>query len=261
MPLLEVKKLSMHFGGLKAVDEVDFYVEKGEIVSIIGPNGAGKTTIFNTLTGIYKVTGGSIVLNGESLCELSPQDIVVAGVSRTFQNIRLFQDLRVIENVLVGTHIHTNYNFIDLVFRTRKFRRIEKEKTVAAMEILKSIGLEGKIDDYATNLPYGEQRKLEIARAIATNPQIILLDEPAAGMNPQESEDLVKFIGELRDRGFTIILIEHDMSVVMNIADRIYVIDHGRRIAHGNPQEIANNPEVIEAYLGKEEESEYAESR
>lgn len=258
MPILEAKQLSMHFGGLKAVDEVDFHVDEGEIVSIIGPNGAGKTTIFNTLTGIYTPTAGDLILNGESLVSLTPQEIVKAGISRTFQNIRLFTDLRVIENVMVGTHIHTKYGFLDLLFRTPKFRRIEKEKTLTAIEILKSIGLENKLDDYATNLPYGEQRKLEIARAIATNPKIILLDEPAAGMNPQESEELVDFIGELRDRGFTIILIEHDMSVVMNIADRIYVIDHGRRIAHGLPEEIANNHEVIEAYLGKEDEAENA---
>lgn len=255
MSYLEVKNLSKHFGGLTAVDGVSFEVNKGEIISVIGPNGAGKTTLFNMLTGVYTVTEGEIILNGNNIHNKNPQEIVEAGIARTFQNIRLFPNLRVIENVLLGMHTNIDYNFADLLFRSKKFKNIEIEKHERAIEILDSIGLKDKIDSYASNLPYGDQRKLEIARAIATNAQILLLDEPAAGMNPQESEDLLKFIKELRDKGYTIILIEHDMSVVMNISDRIYVIDYGKKIAEGLPQEIASNKRVIEAYLGRSEDS------
>ena len=254
MSYLKVKNLSKHFGGLTAVDGVSFEVNKGEIISVIGPNGAGKTTLFNMLTGVYTVTEGEIILNGNNIHNKNPQEIVEAGIARTFQNIRLFPNLRVIENVLLGMHTNTNYNFVDLLFRSKKFKNIEVEKHERAIEILDSIGLKDKIDSYASNLPYGDQRKLEIARAIATNAQILLLDEPAAGMNPQESEDLLKFIKELRDKGYTIILIEHDMSVVMNISDRIYVIDYGKKIAEGLPQEIVSNKRVIEAYLGRSED-------
>ncbi|MBF4693133.1 ABC transporter ATP-binding protein [Fusibacter ferrireducens] len=252
--LLEVQNLSISFGGLKAVDEVTFKVHEGEIVSIIGPNGAGKTTIFNLLTGIYKSDSGKVVFDGEEIQNRTPQEIVKAGIARTFQNIRLFKEMRVIENVLTGMHINTDYNFVDLLFRTKKFRTIEKEKTLKAIEILDSIGLADKISDYPSNLPYGDQRRLEIARAIATDAKIIILDEPAAGMNPQESEELLQFIKTLVQKGYTILLIEHDMSVVMNVSDRIYVIDHGRKVAEGLPEEIANNKLVIEAYLGKEVE-------
>jgi branched-chain amino acid transport system ATP-binding protein len=253
MALLEVRSISKHFGGLIAVEKVSFEVNKGEIISVIGPNGAGKTTLFNMLTGVYTLNEGEIIFDGKPIHNLPPQEIVKAGLARTFQNIRLFADMRVIENVLVGMHINTKYNFFDLLFRTRRFRKEEREKHETAIEILDSIGLKNKMHNYATNLPYGDQRRLEIARAISTNAKILLLDEPAAGMNPQESEDLLNFIKGLRDKGYTIILIEHDMNVVMSISDRIYVIDHGRKIAEGLPDEIASNKRVIEAYLGRSE--------
>ena len=250
MAFLEVKGITKVFGGLVAVDNVTFHVDRGEIVSIIGPNGAGKTTVFNMLTGVYEIDQGEIIFDGKPIHNHAPQEIVKAGISRTFQNIRLFPNLRVIENVLVGTHIHTKYNFFSSLFRTPRFQEEEAQLTVKAIEILESIGLGDQVNNYASNLPYGDQRKIEIARAIATDARIILLDEPAAGMNPQESEELLRFIRELRDKGYTIILIEHDMSVVMNISDRIYVIDHGKQIAEGLPAEIASNEQVIEAYLG-----------
>ena len=230
MALLEVNGITKVFGGLVAVENVEFQVDSGEIVSIIGPNGAGKTTIYNMLTGVYPVDGGNIVFDGKRIENLPPREIVKAGIARTFQNIRLFPTMRVIENVLVGEHINTHYSFLDLLLRT--------------------LGLGDQIDNYSTSLPYGMQRKLEIARALATNAKLIILDEPAAGMNPQESEELMDFIRHLRSRGITILLIEHDMSVVMNISDRIYVIDHGRKIAEGLPKDISTNPEVVRAYLG-----------
>lgn len=253
MAFLEIRNVSKHFGGLIALDKVSIKVERGEIVSIIGPNGAGKTTLFNMLTGVYEVTEGEIIFDGRPIHNLPPQEIVKAGLARTFQNIRLFGDMRVIENVLVGMHTNTSYSAIDLLFRTRRFRNEEREKHQRAVEILDSIGLKAKMHMYASNLPYGDQRRLEIARAISTNAKILLLDEPAAGMNPQESEDLLHFIKNLRDQGYTILLIEHDMNVVMNISDRIYVIDYGKLIAEGLPAEISTNKRVIEAYLGRSE--------
>lgn len=250
MALLEVKGITKVFGGLVAVEKVEFKVNEGEIVSIIGPNGAGKTTIFNMLTGVYKVNDGTIEFEGKEIQNRQPRDIVKAGIARTFQNIRLFPTMRVIENVLVGEHIHVNYNFLDLLFKMKKYREEEKKAAENAIALLESLELGDQIDNYAKNLPYGMQRKLEIARAIATDAKLIILDEPAAGMNPQESAELKEFILKLRDRGQTILLIEHDMSVVMDISDRIYVIDHGRKIAEGLPKEIAVNPQVITAYLG-----------
>lgn len=250
MAYLQVNGITKRFGGIVAVDKVSFEVNKGEIVSIIGPNGAGKTTVFNMLTGVYTIDEGEIIFDGKPIHNLKPQAIVEAGISRTFQNIRLFYDLRVVENVLVGTHINTTYSFFDSIFRTPRFRSEEDDKVFNAIRILQSIGLDNRRDDYAQNLPYGDQRKLEIARAIATGAKVLLLDEPAAGMNPQESAELLQFIRSLKAQGYTIIMIEHDMSVVMNISDRIYVIDHGKPIAQGLPNEIANNERVIEAYLG-----------
>ena len=250
MALLEVKGITKTFGGLVAVENVEFNVNEGEIVSIIGPNGAGKTTIFNMLTGVYHVNGGKILFDGKEIQNKQPRDIVKAGIARTFQNIRLFPTMRVIENVLVGEHINIGYHFLDLLFKTKKYREEEKAAHQRAIDLLVSLDLGDEIDNYAKNLPYGMQRKLEIARAIATKARLIILDEPAAGMNPQESEELKEFIRKLRDKGQTILLIEHDMSVVMDISDRIYVIDHGRKIAEGLPKEIAVNKRVITAYLG-----------
>ena len=232
------------------MDHVSFEVNQGEVISLIGPNGAGKTTVFNMLTGVYQIDGGEIIFEDRPIHNLAPQEIVAAGISRTFQNIRLFGSMRVVENVLVGTHIRTRYSFFDSFFRTGRFRREEAKQTLKALDILDSIGLGHYVNDYASSLPYGDQRKVEIARAIATDAKIILLDEPAAGMNPQESLELMEFIRSLTRKGYTIVLIEHDMSVVMNVSDRIYVIDHGKPIAHSLPDEIANNERVIEAYLG-----------
>jgi branched-chain amino acid transport system ATP-binding protein len=253
MAFLEAKNITIRFGGLTAVDHLNFKVEEGQVVSIIGPNGAGKTTIFNILTGVYQLNEGEITFNGNRIDGKVPQDIVSLGIARTFQNIRLFSDMRVIENVLVGTHIRTGYHFFDGLFRTKRFREEENEKIRYAAKLLQDVGLKHRIDDYADNLPYGEQRKLEIVRAIATGAKLLLLDEPAAGMNPQESEELRQFILKLKDLGYTILLIEHDMNVVMNISDYIYVVDYGKKIAEGLPHEIQDNAQVTAAYLGESE--------
>lgn len=254
MAFLNVENITIQFGGLRAVDNVSFHVDQGEIVSLIGPNGAGKTTVFNMLTGVYQITEGAISFMDARIDGMTPQEIVIRGISRTFQNLRLFPKMRVIENVLVGTHINTKYNFFQGLFRTPAFRREESDKTTRAIEILESIGLGKYINNYAESLPYGEQRKVEIARAMATDAKLLLLDEPAAGMNPAESDELLRFIRHLKEIGYTVLLIEHDMNVVMNISDRIYVLDHGKLIADGLPEEIASNEQVIHAYLGGERE-------
>ncbi len=250
--LLDIKAISLSFGGIKAVKQVSLELHQNEIVGLIGPNGAGKTTIFNILTGVYKPDEGTILYKNEEIHHLRPQEIVKRGISRTFQNIRLFGDLRVVENVMVGMHIRTGYTLVDSTFRTPKYRKQEEENLAKAMDILDMLGLLDQMNEYALNLPYGDQRKVEIARAIATGAEILLLDEPAAGMNPQESADLMRFIQSLKGLGFTVLIIEHDMSVVMNVSDRVYVLDNGELIAKGTPQEVANNDRVIKAYLGGE---------
>lgn len=248
--LLQVDGIAMAFGGIKAVDQFSFHVDEGEIVGLIGPNGAGKTTVFNVLTGIYQAQQGSIHFDGKPLLGLSPQAIVRAGISRTFQNIRLFRQMKVIENVLVGKHTKTRYRLIDSTLRRKNFQEEEALHLAEVLQILERLGMADKRDAFVSDLPYGDQRKVEIARAIATGAKLILLDEPAAGMNPQESEELLRFIRQLRDMGYTILLIEHDMRVVMNVSDRVLVLDQGQCIAEGLPEKVANDEQVITAYLG-----------
>lgn len=251
MKLLELKGVAKNFSGLSVLEDVNLSVDTGEIVSLIGPNGAGKTTIFNLLTGVYPVSAGDIYFEGKKLNGKAVQEIVNAGIARTFQNLRLFPNMRVIENVMVGDYHNQKYGFFDMIFRTKKFAEEERKATQTAIDILDSIGMADKIDNYASDLPYGAQRRLEIARAIATGAKLLLLDEPAAGMNGQETQELLDFIKSLQKRGFTILLIEHDMNLVMNISDRIYVLNHGKMIAEGVPAEISKNPHVIEAYFGQ----------
>lgn len=252
MAILEVKNLTKTFGGLKAVSNYSLALDKYELLGIIGPNGAGKTTIFNLLTGVYPPTSGDILLEGKSIVGLRPDQIVAMGISRTFQNIRLFKSLSVIQNVKIAHHLHTNYNFWNVLLSDFRFLKEERELDDKALEYLKIFGLEGDKNMIASSLPYGNQRKLEIARALASNPKILLLDEPAAGMNPNEVLDLVELIKMIREKfNLTIILIEHQMSLVMSICERIQVLDSGELIAEGTPLEIQNNQRVIEAYLGK----------
>ena len=251
-PVLETKKLGITFGGLKAVQDFNIQIYQGELVGLIGPNGAGKTTVFNMLTGVYVPTEGTVLLNGVPLNGKKPHQFVAAGVARTFQNIRLFKQMTVIENVKTAFTKDIQYNMLDATFRTPKFWKAEKEMTEKAMDLLAICHLEDKADVIAANLPYGQQRKLEIARALATNMKVLLLDEPAAGMNPTETAELLECINTIRDRfGVAILLIEHDMALVMNVCERIQVIDYGQTIASGLPEQIANNPKVIAAYLGE----------
>ena len=251
-PVLETRKLGISFGGLKAVNDFNIKIYPGELVGLIGPNGAGKTTVFNLLTGVYVPTEGTVILNGQPLNGKKTYQFVEAGVARTFQNIRLFRQMTVIDNVKAAFTKDIHYNLFDASLRTKKYWDTERQITEKAMELLEICGLADKANELASSLPYGRQRKLEIARALATDMKLLLLDEPAAGMNPTETAELLSCINAIRERfGVAILLIEHDMSLVMNICERIQVIDYGQTIASGLPAEIASNPRVIAAYLGE----------
>ena len=256
-PILNVNGLTMDFGGIRALDKLDLRIHAGEIVALIGPNGAGETTFFNCLTGIYSPTAGELLLSPPNKPQriingLKPNKVTELGLARTFQNIRLFPNMTVLENVMIGRHCRTKAKILGAILRNAQTIEEEQEIVQASVGLLEKVGLEKHVNDFAKNLPYGAQRRLEIARALATEPILLLLDEPAAGMNPQETQYLVSIIREIRDEGLSILLIEHDMKLVMNLSDYIFVMDYGRKIAEGTPEEVRSNPAVIKAYLGEE---------